>query len=83
MFKLITHPHETTLDDDQLSVIPGTPTASFELETVELKSAEIWSNKFVTLNTKLEICERERLAKEQKWKDMGNLEREDNFENLE
>uniref|UniRef100_A0A671LDY9 Uncharacterized protein n=1 Tax=Sinocyclocheilus anshuiensis TaxID=1608454 RepID=A0A671LDY9_9TELE len=59
LFKFITHPHETTLDDDQLSVIPGTSTASFELETVELKSAEIWSTKFVTLNAKLEsiICD--------------------------
>uniref|UniRef100_A0A671LBA9 Uncharacterized protein n=1 Tax=Sinocyclocheilus anshuiensis TaxID=1608454 RepID=A0A671LBA9_9TELE len=66
LFKFITHPHETTLDDDQLSVIPGTSTASFELETVELKSAEIWSTKFVTLNAKLEsiICECEHLAKE-------------------
>ena len=75
------HSHKTTLDNDQLSDISGTSTASLKLETVELKSAKIWPTKFVTLNTKLEsmIYEYEHLAKEQKWKDTGNVKHEDDL----
>lgn len=79
LFRFITHPHETTLNDDQLSIIPGTSIANFELEMADLKSSDIWLCKFVTLNANLEnvICQRELLAKQHKWNDMGKLQRED------
>lgn len=64
--KSVTHTHETLLNDDQVSVIPGILIASFELEADD------------NLKTILEsvICQQ---TKEKKWRDMENVKCEDSL----
>ncbi|XP_029461803.1 protein FAM200B [Rhinatrema bivittatum] len=72
----ITHPHECTVDNADLSYIPGASVRDFELQAADLKASDMWVNKFKSLNEDLETLARQQaeLASKHKWGEMKKLQ---------
>ena len=55
----ITHPHECTVNEVDLSYIPGVFIRNFDLEVADRKVSDVWVNKFKSLNVHLEMLARQ------------------------
>ena len=79
LFKFITYPHESGVQEDDLSFIPGICYRDFELELADLQVSDMWTKKFKLLNTDLEkpASQQAVLAMQHKWTELEKLQTED------
>ncbi len=79
LFRFITNPNECSLNNTDLSYIPGVSLRDFEEELADLKASDMWVYKFKSLNEDFEKIARQKaeLASKHMWIEMKKLQPED------
>ena len=79
LFRFITHPNECSLNNTDLSYIPGVSLRDFEEELADLKASDMWVYKFKSLNEDFEKIARQKaeLASKHMWIEMKKLQPKD------
>ena len=62
LFKFVTHPHECTVNEVDLSYIPNVCVNNFKVKVADLKALDVWVSKFKSMNKNLETLAREQAA---------------------
>lgn len=68
--------HPLKINVNELNLVPfGTDAASLQMQLIDIKSKELWSNKFTELRNRLEELEREKsnLCSQHKWTAINEL----------